>query len=157
MSGTLFEEIQKKKEKLKKEKFKFIFSILITNFLIALLCFSYKAPSTDGKTLPEQKVLHPNFKMINTALEVLVDYKNSESETPISLIDKKHQIIIQKAYLHGALKSDPKRFKIEINEADLIKLNADSNETMIAIPEIKILPKRVSTTKQRISKYEINI
>ena len=157
MSGTLFEELKKKKEEVKKERVKFLFTIITTNIFIALLCLSFKNANLEVKQVSVKKTLHSNYKMINIPLDILCEYQNTDLESPISLVDKNHRVIIQKAYLHGPVLGDSKRFKIEIHENDLLKLSADSNEAMIAIPEIKVLPKRVIPPKQRISKYEINI
>ena len=155
MNGTLFEEIQKKKENLKKEKIKYIFTMISTNLFTAILCLS--ATSTPGKTIssPNPKKIHLNYKTVNIPLDVLSDYKETDVETPVTLVDKNHRIIAVKAYLHGQLNDGSKRFKIEILETDLLKLNAGSNDSMIAIPEIKDSPKKILSQKQRISKYEI--
>jgi hypothetical protein len=155
MNGTLFEEIQKKKENIKKEKIKFIITMISTNLFTAILCLSATSTPIKPISSPNSKKIHPNYKTVNIPLDVLSDYKETDVETPVSLVDKNHQIIAVKAYLHGQLKDGSKRFKIEILETDLLKLNAGSNESMIAIPEINESPKKIISQKQRISKYEI--
>lgn len=164
MNGTLFDEIKKKDDHKKKEKIKFFISLLLTNFLTACLMTSLRAPP-NIETQRKEIVLknHPRYKMISIPLQVLTELNPSQDENAVTIIDKSKKIIFQKAYLHETIVdsnkelSSPTRFKIEIPEDEILKLNADSSDLLIAIPEIKenLLQKKRIT--KRVSSYEINL
>ena len=164
MNGTIYEEIKKNGDSKKKEKLKFIVSIILTNILVASLCLSFgRGDSPPCTTKINIKRIHPHFKMINIALTALVEIDPSSTETPVTLMTKSKKILIQKAYLHESLPSlnkdldAPPRFKIEIPEEELLQLSTDGAESMIAIPELKLPEKVKKTINKRVSQYEINL
>lgn len=163
MNGTIYDEIKKNGESKKREKLKFFTAIITTNLLVAILCLSFGGPSPASSTKVATRILHPHFKMIIVPLTVLIDIDPGARETAISLMTKSKKILIRKAYLHeevkktdGSTESLP-RFKIEIPEDEVMKISADSEVEMIAIPEIKLTSKHNSTTNKRVSHYEVNL
>ena len=122
-----------------------------------MMCISFNSTVGMEKKKITQKILHPHFKMITAPLELFCEYNESDPESAIRLVNKNHQILAQKAYLHGPITTDSKRFKIEISEEDLLKLNVDPNESMVAMPEVEKVSPKNFPQKQRISKYEINL
>lgn len=155
ISSTLKEEIQKTKDKTKKEKFKFILAILITNALVALICL----PGTPSKVEAEtnKKRLHAGHEMMVLPLEVLVtEEAKAKEETIITIVSKDNKVIIQKAYLHEKLinKNESSQFKIEIPSSEIVKASDHINGGMLAIPYVE---KKSVKSNKRGSKYEINI
>jgi hypothetical protein len=157
MNGTLFSEIQRKKYFLKKEKIKFFFALVSTNIFVCFLCFSFQSAEPNPQKDIIKKIIHPHYKMITASIDLLCEYNENQAESVVRLTKKNHQIIAQKAYLHGPITSDSKKFKIEINEEDLLNLKLDPNDSIIAMPELKTSNSKRFTTKQRISKYEISL
>jgi hypothetical protein len=156
ISSTLKEEIQKTKDKSKKEKFKFISAILITNIMVAMLCLPTEETKSEVKKKNE-KLLHAHHEMMVLPLEILIPENAKEKlETLVTLVSKDKKIIIQKAYLHEELKNknEISQFKIEIPSSEIVKASDHLSETMLAIPYVeKPSPKNI----KRGSKYEINI
>ena len=164
MNGTIYEEIKKNGNSKKKEKLKVGVTIILTNLLVALLCLSFGSKNAlPVDRITKTKITHPFYKMISIPLNVLIDIDQSSTETPVTLMTKSKKILIYKAYLHEILPSSikeldgPARFKIEIPEAEVLKLSAEGSEVMIAIPEIKLDEKIKKTINPRVSKYEINL
>jgi hypothetical protein len=164
MNGTIYDEIKKNGNSKKKEKLKFFVALISTNLLVAFLCLSFNtpAPITSSPAIPD-KIIHPHFKMIIVPLTVLVDIDPSAKETPISLMSKSKKILISRAFLHEEIKKGtnnlegPSRFKIEIPETEILKLSADTEIEMIAIPELKFPQKEKVSTNKRVSSYEIDL
>lgn len=163
MSGTIYDEIKKKGDSKKREKLKFILTIISTNLLVLVTClnFSNSSAITYQTTNKNARVLHPEHKMIIVPLTVLVDVDPLVSETPVSLMTKSKKILIARAYLHEEVKNSEKpgektQFKIEIPETDLLMLSADSEVEMIAIPELKSRPV-LKPINKRVSQYEIDL
>ena len=165
MNGTIYDEIKKNDHSKKKEKLKLIVTIVSTNLLVALLCLNFKGPTTPTiqEKLLTQKTIHSHYKMIVAPLSLLLDPNPNDSETSITLMNKAHKILITKAYLHEEIKNPNKelggssRFKIEIPEGELLQLSTDGEETMLAIPELKIPVKNKNPIHRRVSQYEINL
>lgn len=161
MNGTLLDEIKKSGDTKKREKFKIIFTLIVSNIFVAILAINLTAPSE--KIIPEKnsKTLHPDHKMIILPLKVLIDLNPNDHETAVTLMNKSKKVVIQKAFLHEEVKKSEQlgglaQFKIEIPEAELLKLSADEEMEMIAMPEIKI--KAIARrSNKRVSTYEINL
>jgi hypothetical protein len=164
MNGTIYDEIKKNSDSKKKEKIKFALTIVSTNLLVAMLCMSFNGPPTaPTQSIITNKQMHPHFKMIVIPLKLLLDLDQYSSEIPVTIMTKSKQILISKAFLHEEIKSPSasgenlSRFKIEIPEDEVLKLSADSEIEMIAIPEIKIPIKEKLNINKRVSQYEINL
>ncbi|MBC7537272.1 MAG: hypothetical protein H7281_00505 [Bacteriovorax sp.] len=164
MNGTIYEEIKKNGDSKKKEKLKFVVSMISSNILVAVLCLSFGPHELlPPKELIIAKILHPHFKMIVVPLNILIDLDPKSLENPVTLLNKSKKILIHKAYLHEMLISSNKdlesnpRFKIEIPEDEVLNINAEGSDTMVAIPELK-LPEKVSKPlNKRVSQYEIKL
>jgi hypothetical protein len=155
ISSTLKEEIQKTKDKSKKEKFKFIFAILITNALVAMICLPGAPTKVEAQT--NTKRLHPGHEMMVLPLDVLLpEEAKIKDETLVTLVSKDKKVIIQKAYLHEKLinKNETSQFKIEIPSSEIVKASDHINDGMLAVPYVE---KKAVKTIKRGSKYEINI
>ena len=155
ISSTLKEEIKKTQDSKKKEKFKFIAAIVVTNLMVAVLCM----PSKEEKIAPEQtiKTLHPNHQMMVIPLQALVSSAHEKnSETPVSLVSRDKKIISVKAYLHEEVKSsiEVTQFKIEISNADVVKVSQATDSGVIAVPYVE--NKKITSIK-RGSKYEVSL
>lgn len=155
ISSTLKEEIKKTQDSKKKEKFKFIAAIVVTNLMVAVLCM----PSKEEKIAPEQtiKTLHPNHQMMVIPLQALVSSAHEKnSETPVSLVSRDKKIISVKAYLHEEVKSSNEvtQFKIEISNADVVKVSQATDSGVIAVPYVE--NKKITSIK-RGSKYEVSL
>lgn len=156
VNSNLKEEIKKSREGIKKEKFKFIASLLLSNLLVALLCLSFNQKNHPPTEVKNQKTLHPTHQMMIIPLNsLLIEDHASAKETPVTLISRTHKVIIKKAYLHQFLKKEDELsyFKIEINDADIAKISTFLGEGMIAIPFVETQKK--TTMKQQGSKYEV--
>lgn len=155
ISSNLKEEIKKSIDSKKREQFKFVAVILLTNLLVAILCTPSKKES--GHTKEKVKILHMNHQMMVIPLQALVssDYEKN-TETPVSLISRDKKIISNKAYLHEIIKAsdESSHFKIEIPNTDIVKVSQAAGLGMIAIPYVE--NKKIPTLKKG-SKYEISI
>ncbi len=157
MSGTIYDELKKNEENRRREKFKFYATILSTNILVAVICLNLTTEGAAVKTSPHNRILHPHFKMIITPLTVIADIDHNAPETPVTLMNKSKKILITKAYLHEDVGGTPARFKIEIPEEEVLKLSADSEELMIAIPEVKMPVPLKKPIFKRVSQYEVSL
>lgn len=164
MNGTIYDKIKQNGDLKKREKLKFFASIISTNLLVVILCLSLNSPSAPSpKKAPLARVLHPNFKMIIVPLTLLIDIDPKATETAVTLMTKSKKILIAKAYLHEEVKNAARleegaaRFKIEIPEGEVLKLSADAEIEMIAIPELSLLPKAKTSINKRVSQYEVNL
>ncbi len=164
MNGTIYDEIKKNGDSKKREKLKFFFAIISTNLLVAILCLSFggHSPSLQSEK-PAARILHAHYKMVVVPLTMVIDPDPNEMETIVSLMSKSKKILIEKAYLHEEVKNADRpadtspRFKIEIPEGEVLKLSADPEFEMIAIPEVKLPPKEKTSTNKRVSHYEVNL
>ena len=125
VSSTLKEEIKKSQNSKKKEKFKFIASIIITNIMVASHSPPFK--KKEGKI--------KNWK---------------------TRISKDKKIISLKAYLHEEIKTigEISQFKIEIANADIVKVSQSTESGIIAVPYVE--NKKISSIKKG-SRYEISL
>jgi hypothetical protein len=156
ISSTLKDEIKKSKESKHKEKFKFLTALLITNVMVALLCLPMG--QTKVNTQAPLKTIHSNHQMLVMPLTALVAESNLEvAETPVSLISKDKKRIVEKAFLHQALRLENgmTQFKIEINNQDVVKVSEYAELGMVAVPYVET-PKAKVILK-RGSKYEVSI
>ncbi len=156
ISSSLKDEIKKTGDKKNKEKFKFIAAVLVTNIMVAVLCLPMGEKKTEVKK--NQKILHDNHQMMTLPLTVLVTTSEESSlETPVSLISKDKKIIVEKAWLHEAIKSDDEnsQFKIEINNEDVTQISEYVSEPMLAVPYVQ--KKKIKVSLKRGSKYEVSI
>lgn len=150
--SNLMQEVEKKQAANKKEKLKFIATLLISNLFVAII-FGHKS---EEQILTHKKIIHENHIFLEVPLNSFVDQTLMEKEeTAISLVDKQNKIIIQKAYLHEflSLNEDKKIYKLEIPKEKIDQLTKALNDDIIAVPEI--MNKKVTHKKQG-SKYEIN-
>ena len=164
MNGTIYEEIKKNGDSKKKEKLKFMVTLLSTNLLVATICLSlFSSPSSPVPQKKSPRKIHPHFKMIVVPLTVLIDLDLSAPEIPVTLMNKDKKILIPKAYLHEKLISSSReieivpQFRIEIPEDQVMQISADGNEAMIALPELKIPEKVLKPSHKRESHYEVNL
>lgn len=154
MSGNLFDELKKNDLSKKRDKLKFVTAVVLTNLLVGLATYSLCGQGVETKPHPKVvHIIHPNHKMIVAPLTLLTEFDSDMAEIPVTLMDRNKKILVQRAYLHEETKG---RFKIEIPEEDVLKLSADLDSPMIAIPGLnKELPKLAA--KKRVSKYEITL
>jgi len=156
ISSTLKEEIKKSQDSKKKEKFKFIAAIVITNLMVAVLCM----PSNKEEQItPKQtiKTLHANHQMMVIPLQALVSNAHETNpETAVSLVSRDKKVISAKAYLHEEVKSSNEvtQFKIEISNADVVKVSQATESGVIAVPYVE--NKKINSIK-RGSKYEVSL
>lgn len=155
ISSNLKEEIKKSVDVKKKQNFKFVICILCTNLMVALLCWE-----GSPKIKPEPKALkalHSDHQIMEIPLKALIS-ENSHKlfETPVTIISKDKKIIATKAWLHEEVKKDSEEsyYKIEISNADIVKISESMEIGMIAIPYVK---QKAVTTKKRGSRYEVSI
>lgn len=155
ISSTLKEEIKKTEDKKKKDKFKFIGAILVTNLLVAMICM----PSSESTIAVKQnkKIFHPNYQVMVLPLQALVSSSQEDApETAVTLLSKDKKIIAEKAYLHEEIKDSGEyiQFKIEISNADVAKIGLASEAGVIAVPYVE--NKKIKSIK-RGSKYEVSL
>lgn len=155
ISSTLKEEIKKSQDSKKKEKFKFIATIIATNLMVATLCL----PAKEEKSAPLAtiKTLHPNHQMMVIPMKALVSSAYEKNpETPVSLVSTDKKIISLKAYLHEEVKTsgEVSQFKIEISNADVVKVSQATESGVIAVPYVE--NKKINSIK-RGSKYEVSL
>lgn len=161
MNGTLLDEIKKSGDTKKKEKLKFITSLIVSNIFVAIVAINMTISTNEVVPPKNFKQLHPGHKMIILPLKVLVDTPQNDQEIAVSLMNKSNKMVIEKAYLHNEIKDEGQlgglpHFKIEIAETDLVKLSAHSELEMIALPAMKIKTQALRPYK-RVSTYEINL
>lgn len=157
VNSSLKDEIKKSREGIKKEKFKFITSILLSNLLVAVLCLGLNQDPAPEKA-HIQKAIHASHQMMIVPLSSLLVEENHEAkETPVTLVTREHKIISPRAYLHQFIKKDDEgmHFKIEINNQDMTKVSAHLSEGVIAIPYVEI--KKRAANKKTGSKYEVSL
>jgi hypothetical protein len=155
VSSTLKEEIKKSHDTKKKERFKFISTILATNLLVAVVCM----PSSETKIAEKQsiKIVHRDYQIMVLPLQALVSpTQESDPETAVSLLSKDKKIIAEKAYLHEEVKGfeGVTQFKIEISNTDVAKIGLASESGVIAVPYVE--NKKIKSMK-RGSKYEVSL
>ena len=151
--SNLMQEVEKKQTANKREKIKFIMTLLLSNLCVALI-FGHQPKE---QLIERTKRTHENHIFLEVPLNSFVDQTLMEKEeTPISLVDKQNKIIIHKAYLHeflGSNNDEKKIYKLEIPKEKIDQLTKALNDEIIAVPEI--VEKKV-TQKSQGSKYEIN-
>lgn len=155
---SLKDEIKKSRDDKKKEKLKFIISLILSNLVVLTLClnFSSHPPNQQFKTL--EKKLHSHHQMMIIPLEsMLVEEKIGAAEIPITLLSRNHKKIAEKAFLHQLVKKEDnvQHFKIEIHNQDLSDVTASINEGVIAIPYVEEIKREIK--KPRGSKYEVSL
>ena len=163
MNGTMYDEIKKKGHSKKREKLKLAVTLISSNLLVAILCLQFGSATPVTSNISKSRILHPHYKMIVVPLTVLIDLDPTATETAVSLMTKSKKILISRAYLHEEVKDanrpseGPSRFKIEIPESEVLKLSADAEIEMIAIPELKLNPVIKKPINKRVSHYEIDL
>ena len=159
ISSNLKEEIKKSQDLKKKEKFKFLAALLITNVLVAILCLPSGEDKKEEKA-PTLKNLHLQHQMMILPLNALIPESSKVAlETPVSLISKNKVVIAKKAYLHEEVKSSShedtaSHFRIEISDGDVVKVSEFAEEGMIAVPYVE---NKKTKTFNKGSKYEVSI
>ncbi|MBC7429830.1 MAG: hypothetical protein H7336_14545 [Bacteriovorax sp.] len=156
ISSTLKEEIKKSGDRKHKEKFKFIAAIIMTNIMVALLCF----PMRETRIAPasSQKTIHTDYQMMVVPLNALITENNlTDLETPVSLISKDKKMVVEKAWLHESVKSENgiTQFKIEINNREVVKVSEYVDTGMVAVPYVET--KKLKVALKKGSKYEVSI
>ena len=152
----------------KKQKLKLAVVIISSNLFVALICLSLNSsPAMPPPSPAPTKTIHPNYKMIVVPLTLLIEVNPLANETPVTLMTKSKKILINKAYLNEQVKnndgtaereqSGPPHFKIEIPENEVLKLSADTEVLMIAIPELKLPIDEKNYLNKRVSHYEIDL
>lgn len=155
ISSTLKEEIKKSQDSKKKEKFKFLGAILLTNLMVAVICMPARSEKTSGTQ--DLKPLHANYQMMVIPVQALVSgITENNSETVVSIISRDKKIIAEKAYLHEEIKvaGEVTLFKIEISNADVAKIGQASDSGMIAVPYVE---NKKNKSNKRGSRYEISL
>jgi hypothetical protein len=156
ISSNLLEEIQKGKDKNGKERLKFISAIILTNLMVASLCYSSKQSVV--KTALPKKIYHLDHQMMVIPLTTLVSVTDERlQEIPVKLISTDKKIIVTKAWLHEAVKTNDEKshFKIEIKNQDIARISEFIEKGIIAVPYVET--KSVLKTISRGSKYEVSI
>lgn len=156
ISSNLKDEIKKSGDRKNKEKFKFIAAVLVTNIMVAVLCLPMKDPQPEIKK--NLKILHSGYQMMGLPLNVLVTTADETlPEIAVSLVSKDKKIIVEKAWLHEALKTegDIPQFKIEISNEDVLQISKYASEGMLAVPYVP--KKKAMLSLKRGSKYEVSI
>lgn len=154
-SLTLKDEIKKNIDSKKREKFKFLSAIFISNIFVFYIMYTPK--NIEIKNHQSNKILHKNYQIVTLPIQSLVSTEEiNRTETPVTILSNDKKIIIQKAYLHQAAGKDEEKtyFKIEISNQDLITLGDFLQESMIAIPYVE--KTHSISFKKRGSKYEVN-
>lgn len=106
----------------KKENFRLLVSLLITNIFTMLLCQTKLDPAP---IIVDQVVsLHHDHIWVKGQMDIFVPFKNKEL-TPITILNAEGEVIIAKAYLYE---------KIEDTSSELWGANQDSNFYNIQIP-----------------------
>nr|BDT27903.1 hypothetical protein BHI3_13690 [Bacteriovorax sp. HI3] len=157
ISSTLEQEIKKTKEEKHKEKFKLLLTIVLTNIMVALLCWQTKEEVQIKKG---NKTLHLNYQVMVLPLSAMLSEEALESpETAITLYTKDNQLISRKAFLHEQIRKDQDitYFKIEIANTDIHKVSEHLNQEMVGIPYIEIPETKKSRPTARGSRYEVNL
>jgi hypothetical protein len=163
VSSSLKDELKKTNESKLKTKIRFFSAIIISNALVALLCLPSQEVALQEST-SIVKLHHPQFRIMVLPLSLLVSSEVlNQAETPVTLISADKKIIVKKAYLHQEVKTakseDPlfdgslRHFKIEIPEADLIRVSAFLEKGVVAVPYVEI---KNSKIPNRGSKYEVS-
>lgn len=96
--------------------------------------------------------------MMGLPLNVLVTTADETlPEIAVSLVSKDKKIIVEKAWLHEALKTegDIPQFKIEISNEDVLQISKYASEGMLAVPYVP--KKKAMLSLKRGSKYEVSI
>lgn len=166
MSGTLStlkDEIKKLEHSKKKDKFKLLSTIIVSNIFVAVLFYINGPSSKDSTDLGQTKtvttkITHQNHQILELPLKLYFSEKILlNAETPVSLISEEGKVLIKKAFLHDLTKEEtldvPAKFKIEISNLDLLKVHQKTGEVMIAIPYVD--EKKVAN-KHLESKYEMH-
>ena len=82
-------------------------------------------------------------------------------ETEITLMSKSKKILIRRAFLHEQIVTDSNssetRFKIEIPDDDLMKISANPEQEMIALPMLKNKIEENHLHNKRVSHYEVDL
>lgn len=155
INSTLKDEIKKGQDEKRKEKFKLLSTIILSNILVATLCLS--GGQVEKKALPP-KTLHHNHQVMLLPLSAFLSEDSlREKETIVTLLTKSNKVISSKAYLHELVKkeNDFSYFKIEIANQDLKKVSESVNQELVAIPYVATI-ERPRPPKPRGSKYEID-
>ena len=156
ISSTLKDEIKKSQDSKKIKNFKFLAAILVTNLMVATLCLPSKETPTAKKI--SLKTLHANHQMMVLPLQAMVSIPNEDnSETIVTLISKEKKIIAEKAYLHEEVQgeSDLTHFKIEISDADIVKVSQNTDAGVIAVPYVESKIKK--SINKKGSRYEVSL
>lgn len=156
ISSTLKEEIKKSQDSKKKEKFKLLATILVSNIMVAMLCLPSKSVEVKNDS-HIVKVLHPSHQMMVIPMQAFLSQIGSEqSEVPVTLMTKDNKIIAAKAFLHEEIKNSEgiTQFKIEISNQDILKVSQATNLGVIAVPYVE--NKKIPSIK-RGSKYEVSL
>lgn len=148
LAGSLQAELKKNVNQKKREHLKFFATILLSNLVVALLCWSPKKEDLPAST----KIAHKEFVMLEIPLTVLIDNEAfNQKEIPVTLLDQKKNIISQKAYLHQKTKDvgDLSYFKIEINPQEVRQVSRELGDLLVAVPYIDLPKPKNKITKER--------
>lgn len=158
ISSTLKEEIKKGQLIKNREKLRLLAAILLSNAMVALLCLSGQESSPPSPK--KQNYLHANHQILLLKLNALVEVpKSTDRPVDISILSAGRKMLIAKAYLHSQVteSDDGPRFKIEIPDTEVLKVNAMLNEELIAVPYVEQKYVAIKKAEAGGSRYETTL
>lgn len=166
MSPSLYDQIKKNDFDNKRHKQKYLFSIILSNILIACATsqfFSKKNLVFQNTTIKSEPMnFHLRHKLVVIPVNNLVPIDSLSKETPITLLSSENKVVIAKAYLYKKiispqLDNSKDYFQVEIPENELIKLINQKNESLTAVPQIDSqIISQYQNHQTKESKYEIH-
>lgn len=163
---TLKEEIAKSFEKKSKEKIKFIFSLIISNLFVFILCSTFMSPTNSqekkSEVVASAEVTSPDHEfIILDVAQTLIAKNNINKNQLVTILNENKSILVSKAKMIMAIESkdsEKNEFKFEINRSDINHLRENLTEKVIVVPFITPSPKEVKkqlVRNTKRSKYEV--
>ena len=153
MNGTDWKKTTIKEKLLrKKQNFKIIASLFVTNALMVLL-LSLCSPAVEDS--PPEIISHPLHTKITVPLQIFAQFQKQDTERPVTIYTSDKKLLIKKAYLHSLPSQDfsslgPQNSIIEIPDREITKLVEHQQESLVAYP---CASKQISPPKEH--QYEI--
>ena len=140
ISSNLKDEIKKSSESKKKEKFKFLACIFVSNLVVVLLCWQNPSEVTISPII--LKKLHADHQLMEVPMEARVPESVLKlSEAPVTIISKNKKIIANKAWLHEEVKKGLgiSHFRVEISNSDVVRISEAMEIGMVAVLPIRCI------------------
>jgi hypothetical protein len=163
---TLKEELAKSFEKKSQEKLKFIFSLLLSNLFVFILCFFFLSPNSNGDTQSNvdqspYSVATGHELIILDVAQTLIDKNNLNKNQYVTILNENKNILVSKAKMISPVESSEREkneFKFEISREDIAQLRDKLTEKVIVVPLLnpstKEVKKQIARNLKR-SKYEV--